>query len=50
MEVYKTNLISTIVDSVRVLWNAKVYKTNLISTIVDICNFFERVELSIRLI
>ena len=34
--VYKTNLISTIVD-IRAIWNGivAVYKTNLISTIVD---------------
>ena len=36
MMVYKTNLISTIVDGIQILtpWNL-VYKTNLISTIVD---------------
>ena len=33
--VYKTNLISTIVDPNNNHLNASVYKTNLISTIVD---------------
>ena len=34
--VYKTNLISTIVDKKEIDENYSVYKTNLISTIVDL--------------
>ena len=35
-QVYKTNLISTIVDSIKTAFDKWVYKTNLISTIVDV--------------
>ena len=45
--VYKTNLISTIVDEM--MWSRAavlVYKTNLISTIVDICS---RIRFLVRL-
>ena len=35
MQVYKTNLISTIVDQMLIADALNVYKTNLISTIVD---------------
>ena len=50
VQVYKTNLISTIVDRIRLSTNCvRVYKTNLISTIVDVVKETEVPEQSIRL-
>ena len=49
--VYKTNLISTIVDSIGGnIETINVYKTNLISTIVDREGSVSIIQVSIRLI
>ena len=48
--VYKTNLISTIVDDKRTSLSKTVYKTNLISTIVDFSRGLFYFRMSIRLI